>query len=415
MTLQLFVVAGPDKDRAFPIQIGPDLMIGRSPQAYYHVTDPSISRNHCQILREGDQVTVIDNGAEGGTLVNGQPIARQVLQPNDIVQIGQTQFRLQTDEAPAPEAAEEVETVDFEVVEEEALPDVNTLRILSGQTLAYFHVGAVIGVGDHGLVFLGTDLKNPQHVALKVLLPHFLQGSEAVQRFSGAMKTALPLRHPHLVGLLGAGKSLAYDKSGPYCWIALQHIYGYDMALRINKVQTAGKADWPGAFRVAVHVARALGHAHGLKIIHRNVTPKNIMLEAETRTVKLGDLLLSRALEETLTPPAGSQGEAAYLAPERKEGLAGVDERSDLYGLGATLYALLTGQAPAEGTPPAEVFKRLRQAEREKGSKQLAAVPRSFETVVLRLLAPAKKDRFQTARELLDELTQLGKAEGLQG
>lgn len=70
---------------------------------------------------------------------------------------------------------------------------------------------------------------------------------------------------------------------------------------------------------------------------------------------------------------------------------------------------------PAEGTPPAEVFKRLRQAEREKGSKQLAAVPRSFETVVLRLLAPAKKDRFQTARELLDELTQLGKAEGLQG
>src|SRR5689334_22114414 len=94
MSLQLHVIAGPDKGRAFTLHAGPDLMLGRSAQAYYQITDPRVSRNHCQILNDGDRVEVICGGGSGGTLVNGKKIQRQTLKVGDIVQIGDTQLRL---------------------------------------------------------------------------------------------------------------------------------------------------------------------------------------------------------------------------------------------------------------------------------------------------------------------------------
>jgi serine/threonine protein kinase len=409
--MQLLVVAGPDKDRAFPLQVGPDLMLGRSPQAYYQVKDPSVSRNHCLILREGDQVTVIDNG--GGTLINGQKIERQVLQPGDILQVGHTQLRLQSDDEPPPEEEDSVEVVDVEVVEETntAAPEIDLLRVLTGRKLSHFDIGPIIGPGTFGMVFRATDLNTQRPVAMKVLCPETLPNDEAVQHFSAAMKTALALRHNHLVSLLGAGKSARY------CWMALELIEGHSTTQRIHKVHEVSKADWPGAFRVAVHVARALAFAHDQHLVHRNITPADVLVEAATRTVKLGDLVLSRALESVLpqhiTPPAKPLGDVAYMAPERTRGLAEVDERTDLYGLGAIVFALLTGHSPHEGTTPAEAFQRIHLAERDKLAKHHFPVPRSFEKVVLRLLANRKDARFQTAGELLDELDKIREAESL--
>ena len=98
MSLQLLAVAGPDEGKAFILHPGPDLMLGRSQNAYYQLGDPSVSRNHCQVLREGDRVTVIDNGSSAGTLVNGQKVARRVLAMGDVVQVGDTRLRLQIGE-----------------------------------------------------------------------------------------------------------------------------------------------------------------------------------------------------------------------------------------------------------------------------------------------------------------------------
>ena len=77
---------------------GPDLMLGRSTNAYYQLADPSVSRNHCQVLRDGDRVTLIDSGSSGGTFVNGQKISRRDLALGDVVQIGDSRLRLQVGE-----------------------------------------------------------------------------------------------------------------------------------------------------------------------------------------------------------------------------------------------------------------------------------------------------------------------------
>src|SRR2546421_13071517 len=100
MSLELLIVAGPDKDRTFTLNLGADLMIGRSATAQYQLSDPRVSRNHCQVLLLGDQVTVICNGGSGGTLVNGQKVQRHKLKMGDVVQVGDTKMRLQVGDLP---------------------------------------------------------------------------------------------------------------------------------------------------------------------------------------------------------------------------------------------------------------------------------------------------------------------------
>ena len=90
MSLQMLVVSGPDEKKVFTIQAGPDLMLGRGQQCLYRLNDPRASRAHCQILLEGEQAIVIDNGGSGGTLVNGVAGETAVLKLGDVVQIGDT-------------------------------------------------------------------------------------------------------------------------------------------------------------------------------------------------------------------------------------------------------------------------------------------------------------------------------------
>jgi serine/threonine protein kinase len=406
MSLQLQVVAGPDEGRAFILHAGPDLMLGRSGQSYYKLTDPRVSRNHCQILRDGDNVTVVCNGGSGGTLVNGKAVQRQQLKVGDVLQIGDTRLRLQVGDlpldvalahgpaAPAPPPA----------------PKVERLEGLSGKKLAHYDIGPVIGRGSTCMVFHATDTKDDRPVAFKVLLPEFSQDEEAMQRFVRAMKTVMPLRHPNLVTLYGAGKA------GPHCWVAMEYIAGENMRQVIERIGVAGMLDWNYAFKVAVHVGRALEYAHGQNILHRNVTPTNILMDAPTKIVKLGDLMLAKALEGApqITKPGELIGDVVYMSPERTRGLPEeIDERSDLYGLGATVYALLTGRPPFEGASLAEKVTRIRQLRPEPPTKYQMGIPAPFESVVLKLLAKRPEDRYQSANEMIKALEKIAKNKGI--
>jgi serine/threonine-protein kinase len=174
--------------------------------------------------------------------------------------------------------------------------------------------------------------------------------------------------------------------------------------------------DWRKAFRVGVHVARALEYVHGQSILHRNVTPTNILLEATSKTVKLGDLMLAKALEgitqKQITRPGEIVGDVTYMSPERTRGSDDVDHRSDLYGLGATLYALLTGRPPFTGVTLVEKISRIRQSVPEKPTKFQMSIPTQFEAIVLKLLAKRPEERYQSAGDLLKELIRVGKFHG---
>jgi serine/threonine protein kinase len=406
MSLQLLVIAGPDQGRAFTLHAGPDLMLGRAANAYYQLNDPRVSRNHCQVLNDGDSVIVVCNGGSGGTLVNGKAVKQQALKVGDVLQVGDSRLRLQVGDLPLDVALAHAPTVPPPAPAKEP----ERLESLSGQKLGHYDIGPVIGRGSSCLVFHATDTKDNRQVAFKVLLPEFSRDEEEMQRFVRAMKTVLPLRHPNLITCYAAGKT------GPYCWMAMEYVAGENMKQVIERIGVAGMLDWRYAFKVAVHVARALQYAHGENILHRNVTPTNILLDTPTKVVKLGDLMLAKALEGAtqITKPGELVGDIVYMSPERTRGIAkDIDARSDLYGLGATVYALLTGRPPFEGDTLAEKVTRIRQTPPERPKKYQLSIPDQFEGVVLKLLAKRPDDRYQTAAELLREVERVGKFAGV--
>jgi serine/threonine protein kinase len=400
MLIALHVVEGPDKGEVFQLVEGEPLLLGRSRHCLSPLKDPSVSRVHCEVELEDGEVVVSDHESNSGTFINGKLITEAVLRPGDVLQVGDTRLRLQAPERAAAAAAPRPS----EVLRGDRLQE------LSGRTLSHFHVGPARARGQSGLVFEARDFRDDAVVALKVLFPQSVGSNQDLRRFVRAMKTAMPLRHPNLVAVRGAGKS------GPYCWAAMEMVEGESLADLIALPAAAGP-DCGLAFRVATHLARGLEYAHAHHIVHRNLTPRNVLVRSADGVVKLGDLMLAKALQgtlaEQLTKPGELLGDVRYMAPERSRGADDLDGRSDLFSLGSLLYTLLTGQAPFEGRTLVEIVGRIRQADPVPPRQLRPGIPASFEALVLRLLAKKPEARPHTAAELLAELDRIGKAHRL--
>lgn len=402
------VVAGPDKGKSFVVHEGPGRLLGRHQEAFYCVNDPRVSRFHCEVLREGDAVSVKDNGGSGGVLVNGAKVPQARLKHGDTFQVGESLLRLLTYPSAEAETVKGLKPhkADYDARATEELAE------LAGRTLAHFEIGKVIGKGHSGMIFQATDTDDGKAVALKVMQPAFSQDEEDMQRFVRAMKAMLPLKHPNLVTVYGAGKS------GPYCWAAMEFVEGESLTDVIRRIGIAGILDWKAAFRVCLHIARALAYAHDKGVIHRNVTPANILIRAADKQALLGDLMLAKATEGALakqvTKPGEVVGDLAYMSPERTKGTAAeVDGRSDLFSLGATTYALITGKSPFAGATLVETLTKVRTVEPVKPSNYQLGTPGPFEGVVMKMMAKAPADRYQTAAEVVTELERVAKFSGV--
>jgi pSer/pThr/pTyr-binding forkhead associated (FHA) protein len=405
MTPQLLIIAGPDRGRLFPLAVGETLQIGRSQATATRLTDPTVSRVHCEIEWDGERAVLI-NISTSGTYVNGQSVAQHEIKPGDVIRLGSTEFRFQTG------AAQEASTIAPSPKVTGVAPALaESLASLVGQTLSNYTIEDIVAKGASGYVYRAKNTEDGTTVALKVLQPEFAKNEEDMQRFIRAMKTVLPLRHANLVALHKAGKT------GVYCWIAMDYIDGESMTQVIQRMGVAGMLDWRYGYRVAVHIARALEYAHGYSIIHRNVTPQNILWRAADKTALLGDLMLAKALEGTLaqqiTRPGELIGDVAYMSPERTRGSGEVDGRADLYGLGATVYALVGGRPPFTGGSLPELITKIRNTEPEKPKKYQMAIPDLFQGTIMKLLAKRREERFQTATELLTDLERVGKLAGI--
>ena len=410
MAKQLIVVAGPDKGRSFPITGAEILLIGRSKATQTALADPHVSRVHCQVEVEDGKIMLMDNESAAGTLVNGKRVSQHQLRSGDVIKIGETQLRYQDDEAgevatvlpgamPAPKPAAV------------AAGGGDKLADLVGKTLAHFEVGEIIAKGQSGFIFQARDTKDNRTVALKVLKPEFSRNEDEMQRFIRGMKTVMPLRHPNLVALYGAGKT------GNYCWMAMEHVEGESLTQVIQRLGTAGMLDWRHGLRYAVHIARALDYAAQHQIVHRNISPQNVLIRSSDKVAKLGDLMLAKAMEGTMaqqiTRPGELVGDVNYMSPERTRGSADIDSRSDIYSLGALTYTLLCGRPPFEGGSLVETITKIRSADPVKPKKFQLSTPDLFEGTVLRMLAKRPEDRFQTPAELLTDLERVAKFQGM--
>jgi hypothetical protein len=452
MAMQLIVIAGPDKGRSFPVAAGEPLLVGRGKNTQTRLNDPHVSRQHCQVEVKGGQVMLVDSGSAGGTYVNGQQAREQQLRPGDIIQVGET--RLQLEEAgmsdmatipppdlvkpgpslrpkpiaaapppppiPVPQAPRPV-TATAPPAPATAAPaaapplPAERLQELAGSKLSHYEIGPPLARGRSGFVFLARDdreEKDHRSVALKVLWPEFSRDDAEVKRFIRAMKTMIPLRHPHLVNIFNAGRT------GPYCWIAMEYVEGESVTQVLKRGGTGRPTDWRYGLRVAGHVTRGLVFAHFHHIIHRDVTPQNILIRSADKVAKLGDLMLAKAQEggsgQQITRAGEILGDLRFMAPERTAGgNAVVDGRADIYSLGATLYALVAGKAPLEGDSPVRTILKIRTEKPVSPKKAQPGLPDRLDAAILKMLEKRPEDRFQTAAELLTELEAIAKANGV--
>jgi serine/threonine protein kinase len=390
----------------FTLEDGQSLQIGRGQESQTRLTDPRVSRKQCVLQVDGGKFVLFDSGSQSGTHVNGTRITQHELQAGDVVRIGGTELRLQLD------LPEEASTVAAPAVSQpKPLPSIAPLKDLVGKSFQHFTIQKVLASGASGMVYLGTDTKENRPTAIKVLWPEASQREDELQRFVRAMKTMINVQHENIVQIYAAGKS------GPYCWVAMEFVDGESLSHVIQRIGTAGKLDWRNAFRVAVQIGRALEKAFEHQIIHRNITPQNILLRHSDKAAKLGDLMLAKALEGTLAQQVTKRGqlvgELVYMPPERTRADAEVDCRSDIYGLGATCYALLTGRPPFEGDSVPEVVSKIRQAEPAKPKEFQMSIDGRFQDCVLKMLAKRPEDRYETPSKLLLDLERIGRYDNI--
>jgi len=419
MTFRLRVIHGRDTGGSFRLESGQEVSIGRAVECGVRLNDPTASRVHCRIAVEGGQATLYDADSRWGTLVNGQLTGCRELRAGDRITVGETELQLAVEASsdattlakPSDREREEVE------VEQEASPladaaePVADIARLVGTRFARFQVESIVARARTGIVFRASDPDEGRSVALKVFYPDGFQDVRDVRRFLRAVRTMLPIEHENLVALYDAGES------ENLCYTASEFVEGESAAEMIQRIGISGMLEWQHAFRMAVDVGRALEEAGRHGIIHRNITPRNILIRSDDRLAKLGDLVLAKAMdeigEECITRPGELVGQLEYLSPEQTTGSRPPDTRSDVYSLGATLYAVLTGRPPFEGRTPVETILKIQTEEPAKPTKYHLSIAPLFEDVVVRMLAKRPEDRYQSPEDLLKDLKRVANYHGL--
>lgn len=410
MARWLQVVDGADHGRAFPLPDSGTIILGASSKhCDICLNDLYVSRVHCQVEIEEEHVAISDLSTATGTFLNKQKVQRQEMQRGDVIRIGNTHLRLETG-ASIPAAPARTET---QPEAKPALPQVTRDRLgeLANHMVGHYELGMLLGKGHYGTVFRAQDLKKHQTVALKVLGPSFPANEAEMQRFVATFKRLLPLRHPNLLTLLGVGRS-----SG-YCWIAREYVDGESAADFLTSHRSIRRPDWRVGYRVALHIGRALEFTHQQHLIHGNITPHNILLPDDQSGPKLANLLLSQALEDSVLQKevleAKLLAEMPYLSPEQVDPEAYADDLCDLYGLGAVVYALLTGRPPFVANTPEKLLAAICEGNPEKPRKYQKHIPMELQAVVLKMLARRPEERYPTPAQLVADLAPIAAEHGL--
>jgi serine/threonine-protein kinase len=254
-----------------------------------------------------------------------------------------------------------------------------------------FRIVRELGRGGMGIVYLARRDDGPDGppVALKVLRDGALAGGSALRRFLAERHIVARLEHPHVARLLETGIT---PDGTPY--FAMAHCTGGSLAERLAR----GPLAVADAVRIAGQLAGALGAAHALGIVHRDVKPANVLFDG-SGGAQLTDFGIAKLLDQESTQSGALVGTPSHLAPEQLRGV-GVDHRADLWTLGVTLYQMLTGRRPFDGPTYAAVLHAVLSVEPEPLHGAAADVPAALDALVRHLLQKDPGARPQAADEV---------------
>jgi eukaryotic-like serine/threonine-protein kinase len=261
-----------------------------------------------------------------------------------------------------------------------------------------YQVVRKLGAGGMANVYLAEDQELGRHVAIKILNDRHANDEQFVERFRREAKNAAALSHPNIVSIYDRGEA-----EGTY-YIAMEYLDGRSLK---ELIISRGPAPLNVAIEYVRQILSALRFAHRHGIVHRDIKPHNVLVDAEGR-VKVTDFGIARAGTSQMTEAGSIVGTAQYLSPEQARG-TGVDQRSDLYSLGIVLYELLTGTLPFNGDTPVEVAMKHLSQTPELPSALRPELPREVDLVVTRALAKDPDERYQSAEEMDADLERLAR------
>lgn len=256
-------------------------------------------------------------------------------------------------------------------------------------------IESLIGVGGMANVYKGRDVRTGNQIAVKVLKEEFLDNEELVRRFKNESKAISILNHPNIVKV--------YDVSvtDQLQYIVMEYIDG--ITLKEYLKQRNGALTWKEVVHFATQVLSALDHAHSKGIVHRDVKPQNIMLQADgsIKMMDFGIARFSRAQSQTVSDKA--IGSVHYISPEQAKG-DHTDARTDIYSVGVMMYEMLSGKLPFDGTGAVSIAI-MQISEKPKPLAEVAPnIPVGLRQITEKAMEKDPADRYQSAQEMLDAI-----------
>jgi len=280
-----------------------------------------------------------------------------------------------------------------------------------GDLLGHYRIVSALGAGGMGEVYLAEDTRLRRRVAVKVLPAARITDAERRKRFLREARAAAAVDHPNIIHIYDVQEE---EDGGIY--LVMQHVDGKSL----RQILAAGKIDVEKSLALASEIADALAAAHAHGIVHRDIKPDNIMVDAAGHA-RILDFGLARGLEgpegagpmtamETADPHVTASGAVmgtmAYMSPEQARGI-GADARSDLFSFGVTLYEMIVGRHPFIGRTSIETMDSLLNHDPKPVSEIHPESPPALEWILSKMLAKDRDERYQSAKEVLADLRKI--------
>jgi tetratricopeptide (TPR) repeat protein/predicted Ser/Thr protein kinase len=257
-----------------------------------------------------------------------------------------------------------------------------------------YEILALLGEGGMGAVYKARDIELDRLVALKIIRPELTRNPEILKRFKQELILARQVTHRNVIRIFDLGQADGVK------FITMEYLEGQDLRAVLRE---RGKMAPEEAARIILQICRALEVAHGEGVIHRDLKPQNIMLDANGRAYVMDFGIARSAYLPGMTQTGALVGTPEYMSPEQGKGEK-LDERSDLFSLGVIFYELVTGQSPFYSeTPLATLWKRM-QEKAKPLSEVDPSVPQPLSDIIAKALEIEPEKRFASAKEMAKQL-----------
>jgi serine/threonine protein kinase/Tfp pilus assembly protein PilF len=269
-------------------------------------------------------------------------------------------------------------------------------REMIGKSISHYRIIEKIGQGGMGEVYLAEDTKLNRKVALKFLPPQYVSDQDLKTRFKREAQAAAALNHPNIITI----HEVSEYEGRPY--MAMEYVEGGSLRDLIG----ADKMSVAQVTNLAAQISEGLAKAHQAGIVHRDIKPQNILIDADGRP-RICDFGLAKLRREVVLTQTGTTlGTIAYMSPEQARGEE-VDHRADIWSLGVVVYEMLTGQRPFRGDHDQAVIYAILNSQPESISGIRPDAPGALVRIIDKAMAKSPDDRYRDMAEMVSQLRSL--------